>query len=78
MENEVLNNETIETAVAVGKTARGFKIAIGVGATALVGYAAYRFIVKPAIAKAKAKKAAETDREPPESQLEIVVEEKTA
>ena len=74
MENEVLNNEAIETAVAVGKTAHGFKVAMGVGVTALVGFAAYRFIVKPAIAKAKAKKAAETDCEP----VEIVVEEKSA
>lgn len=74
MENEVLNNEAIETVEAVGKTARGFKIAMGVGVTALVGYAAYRFIVRPAIAKAKAKKTAETDHEP----VEIVVEEKTA
>lgn len=74
MENEILNNETIETVEAVGKTARGLKVAMGVGVTALVGYAAYRFIVKPAIAKAKAKKAAETDREP----VEIVVEKESA
>lgn len=74
MENEILNNETIETVEAVGKTARGFKIAMEVGATALVGYAAYKFVVKPAVAKARAKKAAETDREP----VKIVVEEKSA
>lgn len=74
MENEIFNNETIETVEAVGKTARGFKVAMGVGVTALVGYAAYRFIVKPAVAKAKAKKAAKADCEP----VEIVVEEKSA
>lgn len=74
MENEILNTEAIETAEAVGKTARGFKIAVGVGVTALVGYAAYRFVVKPAIAKAKAKKAAKADREP----VEIMVEEESA
>lgn len=70
MENEILNNEAIETVEAVGKTARGFKVAMGVGVTALVGYAAYRFIVKPAIAKAKAKKAATADCEPVESLIE--------
>lgn len=74
MENEILNNEAIETVEAVGKTARGFKVAMGVGVTALVGYAAYRFIVKPAIAKAKAKKAATADCEP----VEILIEQESA
>lgn len=61
MENEILNNETIETVETVGKTAKGFKIVMGVGVTALVGYAAYRFVIKPAITKAKAKKATESE-----------------
>jgi hypothetical protein len=58
-ENEIMNNEeVIERAEEIVKTnsGMGLKVGIGVGATILVGGITYRFVVKPLIAKYKAKK----------------------
>lgn len=85
--NEIItsNDEVIESAEDViekGGMKLGFKIAIGAGITAVVGYAAYRFVVKPAIARIAANKAAasldETGNDPAEQEIEISVEEKSA
>ncbi len=65
-----MENETIEKVAAIGKTAKGLKIAMGVGVTAIVGYAAYRFVVKPAITKIKAKKDISVNHEPVEIEVE--------
>lgn len=70
MENEILNNKTIETVEAVVKPAKGFKVVMGVGITALVGYAAYKFVVKPAVAKVKAKNAVKIENETAEIEVE--------
>ena len=64
MENEeIMLAEEIEE-VATLNSGRGWKIAAGVGAAALVGGLIYKFVAKPVIAKIKARK----------NQDEIVVE----
>lgn len=52
------NGEVVEmTEQAVTKASgKGFKVAAGVGLTVLAGVAAYRFLIKPMVAKLKAKK----------------------
>lgn len=61
------NNETIEVVeeVAAAVPAKGLKVAGGIGLAVLACGAAYKFVVKPAIAKHKAKKeqAAELEDE---------------
>lgn len=47
--------EVAEEAVNVGN-GKSFKVAAGVGLAGLGGYAIYKFIVKPLLAKRKAKK----------------------
>ena len=58
--NEILTNENVvETAEEVVETAnscKGMKIAAGVGGAVILGAIAYKFIVKPIIAKVKAEK----------------------
>ncbi len=58
--NEILTNENVvETAEEVVETVnscKGMKIAAGVGGAVILGAIAYKFIVKPIIAKAKAEK----------------------
>ena len=54
----MVNEEVIEVAeevVNVGN-GKGFKVAAGVGLAGLGGFAIYRFVVKPLLAKRKAKK----------------------
>lgn len=69
MENQEIverTNEAIETAedtvvdLEPGKT---LKIMASVGLIALVGFAAYKFVVKPIVAKRKAKKLARIQAE---------------
>lgn len=79
MENEIItgNDEVIKVAEEViekGGLKLGFKIAIGAGITAIVGYAAYRFAVKPAIARIKADKEATRDKDGDDNGNEIVIE----
>ena len=58
--NEILTNENVvETAEEVVETVnscKGMKIAAGVGGAVILGVIAYKFIVKPIIAKVKAEK----------------------
>lgn len=58
--NEILTNENVvETAEEVVETVnsrKGMKIAAGVGGAVIFGVIAYKFIVKPIIAKVKAEK----------------------
>ena len=58
--NEILTNENVvETAEEVVETVnscKGMKIAAGVGGAVILGAIAYKFIVKPIIAKVKAEK----------------------
>lgn len=58
MENEnVVNMETVDTeAVTQVTSGQGLVVAAGIGLTVLVGGLAYKFAVKPLIAKIKAKK----------------------
>ena len=58
--NEILTNENVaETAEEVIEkvdSCKGIKIAAGVGGAVILGAIAYKFIVKPIIAKVKAEK----------------------
>lgn len=55
---EIMTNEEVmevtEDIVKTG-TGKGFKVAAGVGAVMLIGGLAYKFVIKPAIAKFKTK-----------------------
>jgi len=57
--NEIMVNEleVIETTKEIATTGKGFKVAAGVGLTVLGGFIAYKYIIKPIVAKIKAKKA---------------------
>lgn len=70
MENtEIMNNEVIETTTEVVETgmSKGLKVAAGIGVSVVVGYVAYKYVVKPVVAKIKAgieqKKAAAAEAE---------------
>jgi len=57
MENtEIMNNEVIETTTEVVETGmnKGLKVAAGIGVSVVVGYVAYKYVVKPVVAKIKA------------------------
>ena len=66
--NEIMVNEEVMEAteeIATAGGSKGFKVAIGVGLAAVGGVIAYKYVVKPLIAKIKAKKAqSEIDEEP--------------
>lgn len=56
---EIMNNEeVIETTEEIvnASSGKGFKVAAGISLTAVVGVAAYRYVVKPIMAKIKARK----------------------
>ena len=58
--NEIIvNEEVMETIseIATSKAGKGFKIAAGFGLAALGSVIAYKYVVKPIVAKIKAKKA---------------------
>jgi len=52
--NEIMVNETEE--IATAGSGKGFKVAAGVGLTVLGGFVAYKYVIKPVVAKIKAKK----------------------
>lgn len=58
MENEIMNNEeVVETVEDIETNSnKAFVVAAGIGLTILVGAIAYKKIIKPLIAKHKAKK----------------------
>lgn len=58
MNNEIMNNEVIETAEEVITStgmSKSVKIAAGVGVSVVVGVVAYKYVVKPVIANIKNK-----------------------
>ena len=60
--NEIMNNEVIEAAeeiVPTGAKGKAFAAVAGVGLAVLVGGVAYKYAVKPLVAKYKSKKAQE-------------------
>ena len=57
--NEIMvNEEVIETTEGIATAGSGkvFKVTAGVGLTVLGGFIAYKYVIKPVIAKIKAKK----------------------
>jgi len=52
--NEIMVNET--EGIATAGSGKGFKVAAGVGLTVLGGFVAYKYVIKPVVAKIKAKK----------------------
>jgi len=57
--NEIMvNGEVIEVTeeIATASSRKGNKVAVGVGLVVLGGVAAYKYIIKPMVAKIKAKK----------------------
>lgn len=57
--NEIMTNEnTIETTEEIVKksSVNGIKVAAGIGVAILVGGLAYKYVVRPAVAKIKSKK----------------------
>lgn len=76
--NEIMNNEEImETTteeIVRASSCRGIRIAVGVGLTALVGVAIYKYVGKPIIAKIKARKERKNVDTEIESPDESVVE----
>lgn len=78
MENEIMNNEEVITEVVEEVTPSNFEkgiIAVAVaGVVFLGGRALYKKVIKPAIAKAKAKKAAKEGIEVECEELPVEVE----
>ena len=57
--NEIMvNGEVIEVTeeIATAGSGKGIKMAAGIGLTVLGGFAAYKYVIKPMVAKIKAKK----------------------
>lgn len=57
--NEIMvNEEVIETTegIATASSGKGFKVVAGVGLIVLGGFVAYKYVIKPVMAKIKAKK----------------------
>ena len=57
--NEIMvNEEIIETTegIATASSGKVFKVAAGVGLTVLGGFVAYKYVIKPVMAKIKDKK----------------------
>lgn len=57
--NEIMVNEEVmeATEIATSGAGKGFKIAAGIGLAALGSVIAYKYVVKPIVAKIKDKKA---------------------
>lgn len=79
MENEIMNNEEVITEVVEEVTpTKAGKVAIAVavaGVAILGGKLLYKKVIKPAIAKAKAKKAAKEGIEVEYEELPVEVED---
>lgn len=57
--NEIMvNEEVIEMTeeIATASSGKSFKVAAGIGLTVLGGFVAYKYVIKPIMAKIKAKK----------------------
>lgn len=74
-EKIVLNEEVVEMAedVVTSKSGKAVKAVVGVGVAALVGRIVYKRVIKPVIAKLKAKKNSEemTDEDRIETPFEL-------
>ena len=55
--NNIVNEEVTNEVIATASSRKGFKLAAGVGLTVLGGFVAYKYIIKPVIAKIKTQKA---------------------
>ena len=57
--NEIMvNGDVIEVTeeIATAGSGKGFKVTAGIGLTVLGGFVAYKYVIKPMVAKIKAKK----------------------
>ncbi len=52
--NEIMVEET--EVITTEVSGKGFKVAAGVGLTVLGGFVAYKYVIKPVVAKIKTKK----------------------
>ena len=76
--NEIMVNEVIETTegIATASSGNGIKNAVGIVALAVLGgVGAYRFIVKPMVAKIKAKKEQQGINEEVDNVIELEIGE---
>ena len=76
--NEIMVNEVIETTegIATASSGKGIKTAAGIVSLAVLGgVAAYRFIVKPMVAKIKAKKEQQGINEEVDNVIELEIDE---
>ena len=71
--NEMMNNEVVEEATEeIAKTNSNSMMAAGIGlAVVALGFVAYKYAVKPMVAKIKEKKKAKSV-EVPDAQFEVV------
>lgn len=73
-----VNDEVFEATeeIVTASSGKGFKIAAGIGLTALVGVIAYKYVVKPMLVKIKAEKEQQTiNMEAEELQNVEIIEE---
>jgi len=57
--NEIMVNEDVievTEEIATAGSGKGFKVTAGIGLTVLGGFVAYKYVIKPMVAKIKAKK----------------------
>nr|DAQ19133.1 MAG TPA: Type II secretion system, protein M [Caudoviricetes sp.] len=80
--NEIMVNEEVIEAteeIANAGVSKGFKVAVGIGLTALGGVIAYKYVIKPLVAKIKAKKAQQEINEEtidlPDDEIEVIDED---
>lgn len=80
--NEIMvNEEVIEVTeeIANAGVSKGFKVAVGIGLTALGGVIAYKYVIKPLVAKIKAKKAQQEINgetiDLPDDEIEVIDED---
>jgi hypothetical protein len=75
--NEIMVNEVIETTegIATASSGKGFKVTAGVGLTVLGGFVAYKYVIKPVIAKIKAKKEQQGINEEVDNVIELEFDE---
>ena len=76
--NEIMvNEEVIETTeeIATASSGKGFKVAAGVSLTVLGGFVAYKYVLKPVIAKIKTKKEQQMIDEEVDNVIEREIDE---
>ncbi len=54
--NEIMVNEEVTEGIAMEGFGTGLKVAAGIGLAVVVGGIAYKYLIKPMVAKIKAKK----------------------